>query len=212
MTSALPYGLITAWLAFFILHSILASSTFKRWFSQKFTTLWPRYRLFFNLVSVLTLLPVLGMTFALTTPILWQWQGFWKLLMDGLALLAIAGFLFSMKYYDGLTFLGLRSDAAGHIGSADEPLVISPLHRYVRHPWYFFALLMIWTRDMNAGWLIASVLMTAYFLLGSRLEENKLIQEYGSGYARYRRRVAGVIPLPWRFLSKAEAEDIMKKG
>lgn len=212
MISALPYGLVTGWIAFFVLHSVLATTSFKHRFARHFPAIWPRYRLLYNLVSIITLLPVLAMTFALTTPVIWQWQGTAKSLMDGIALLAIVGFLVSMKYYDGLAFLGLRPDATRPMGSADEPLVISPLHRYVRHPWYFFALLIIWTRDMNAGWLVASVLMTAYFILGSRLEENKLINEYGQNYARYRRRVPGIIPLPGRSLSKTEAADIMKHG
>jgi len=203
--------LIAAWLAYFALHSLLASHRAKRFAQQRFPALFPRYRLFFNLVALAALLPALMLIWRQPGEMLWQWRGLGQWLMNLLALAGVAGFLYSTRYYDGATFLGLRANQDGHIGSADEPLVISPLHRFVRHPWYFFGLLLIWTRDMNSAWLITCLLVTLYFLIGSRLEENKLIAEYGDGYAEYRRRVGGIIPLPWKILSASEARDIMRQ-
>ena len=202
--------LITAWLAYFALHSLLASMIFKHGFKHRFPGLFPRYRLLFNLVALITLIPVLALIFGTQWPTLWQWQAAGKWLMNGIALAGVLGFLYSTRFYDGATFLGLRPNADQHIGSADEPLVISPLHRCVRHPWYFFGLLIIWTRDMNTAWFITCVMVTLYFLVGSRLEENKLVAEYGERYAEYRRRVAGLVPLPWKILGAAEANRLSR--
>ena len=86
---------------------------------------------------------------------------------------------------------------------------LSPFHRHVRHPWYFFSLILIWTRDMNGAMLVSAVLLTLYFVVGSHLEERKLIAFHGDVYRRYMQRVPGLIPLPWRSLSPAEAAALL---
>ncbi len=207
-----PLLLILSWLGFFVLHSWFASHGFKAWFRRRFPRLWPRYRLLYNGVSAALVAVPLGIALLWPSPLLWRWTGPGWWLANGLAALAVLGFLYSTRYYDGLTFLGLRRDHAGHIGSADEPFVISPLHRWVRHPWYFFGLVLIWTRDMHLYWLLTCLLATAYFVVGSRLEERKFIAEYGARYARYRQRVAGLVPLPWKHLSRAEAAALLREG
>jgi protein-S-isoprenylcysteine O-methyltransferase Ste14 len=61
---------------------------------------------------------------------------------------------------------------------------------------------------MNASMLLSGVMMTVYFIVGSRLEERKLLVYHGEVYRRYLGRVAGLIPLPWKILSPAEAEEL----
>jgi hypothetical protein len=51
--------------------------------------------------------------------------------------------------------------------------------------------------------------ITLYFVLGSRLEESKLIVYYGDIYRRYRERVPALLPLPWRYLSQQEAAALL---
>ncbi len=204
--------LSAAWIAYVALHSWFASLGFKRWFAARWPRLFPSYRLIYNAVATLLALPIAWLVFAVPSPTLWTWQGAWAWLMQGLGLLALAGFVWSARFYDGLTFLGLRRGHEGHIGSAEEPLVISPLHRFVRHPWYFLGLVLIWTRDMNLHWFITCVIATVYFIIGSRLEECKLELAYGERYARYRARVPGLFPLPWRYLDAAQARALQGKG
>ena len=43
-------------------------------------------------------------------------------------------------------------------------------------------------------------------------EENKLIACYGEQYDKYRRSVPGLFPLPWRHLSKQDAQAILGMG
>ncbi len=201
-----------AWLLYFLLHSLIASTAMKQMIERHLPRLFPWYRLGFNLLATVTLLIPFWIMYSQPGKILWQWQGATLWLMNFIALSGIVGFLFSTKYYDKGAFLGIKPNFTHHIGSVDEPLVISPMHRYLRHPWYFFGLLIIWTRDMNAAWLTSSIMMTAYFLLGSKLEENKLIEEYGTGYVEYRNKVGGIIPLPWRILSKKDADRIVQSA
>ena len=90
-----------------------------------------------------------------------------------------------------------------------EGFYISPMHRYVRHPWYSLALVIIWTRDMNAPVLIGAGLISLYFVLGSRLEEVKLIQYHGEVYRRYRACVPALLPSPWRYLDAQAAQALV---
>ena len=61
---------------------------------------------------------------------------------------------------------------------------------------------------MNAPILLTILMATLYFIFGSRLEERKLLTYYGDAYARYRTRVPGLFPLPWRHLSIDEANEL----
>jgi protein-S-isoprenylcysteine O-methyltransferase Ste14 len=90
-----------------------------------------------------------------------------------------------------------------------ERLRISPLHRFVRHPWYSLGLIIIWSRDMTEAWLITCVLATLYFIFGSRLEEAKLMRYHGEAYRRYRAAVPALLPLPWRYLSGEESARLL---
>lgn len=204
--------LLIYWLAYFVLHSILASLGIKRRVAATRPELMPYYRLAFNGLSVLLLLPVLWHMFLHPGPMLWQWQGSAAWLANGLALLACLGFVNSLKYYDTQEFLGLRQLQV-HTRSVEdqEHFHLSPFHRFVRHPWYFFGIVLVWTRDMNASMLLSGALITLYFIIGSRLEEKKLLIYHGEIYRHYMERVPGLLPLPWKFLGAKEAHELLQR-
>ena len=210
-TSLLPLAL--SWLAYFCIHSLLASIASKQFIAERWPGGMPAYRLVFNLLAVLLLIVPLGLTLSWSGPWLWQWEGIWRWSSLALSLLAIAGFLWSLRYYDMDEFLGLRQ-LSGRVASVDdqEHFHLSPLHRWVRHPWYFFALLLIWTRDMHAAMLLSAVMMTLYFFIGSRFEERKLIRYHGEKYRRYCELVPGLIPLPWKYLRKEQMQKLLEES
>lgn len=191
------------WSAYGALHSLFSAPWFKAKIEQTWPSAWPAYRLIYTLVAVVLLLPTVWVTQQYDAAPFWRvpdWLAWPTLVM------ALLGFIWSLKWYDGATFLGLRQwrDKTGPDG-VSEVFTLSPLHRYVRHPWYALGLLVLWTRDLNAAWLVAAVVITIYLVIGSRLEDNKLAARYGSAYRRYRRRVPGLIPLPGHNLSADEA-------
>jgi hypothetical protein len=202
--------LATIWLAYFAFHSLLASLKLKSWVSEHHPDFMPGYRLTFNIIAVALLVFPLWLMFTGQRSVIWAFDGWLAWLMNGFALLAVVAFLISMKYYDGQEFLGLRQlrDREKRIED-QENLHISPFHRYVRHPWYSFALVLIWTRPMDSLMLISAVFMTLYFFFGSRLEEAKLKSYYGDVYKRYIKKVPGLIPLPWKYLSQTEADALI---
>lgn len=209
MTDTLPplLWLSLAWLLYFGLHSLLASHACKDWVARRWPRLRPSYRLGYNLLALALLTGPVGLFLLYDGPYLWRWSGGWAWLANGLALLALLGFLFSSRAYDNLDFLGLRQWREGR--TRPNRFGLSFWHRFVRHPWYSFGLVILWTRDMNAAGLVSALWITAYLVVGSRLEERKLQEELGEIYARYRARVPGLVPRPWRYLSREQARRLL---
>ena len=184
-----------AWLLYCVIHSWMASTSFKQVSYQRLGLNDRSYRLAYVLIASLLLLPLVYLIWADSTPIVWQHQGWMKILMDGIALIALLGFLIVARSYNMSSFMSLTAD------NSSPGLSISWLHRYVRHPWYFFGLLIIWTRDMSALWLLSCLVITVYLIVGSKLEENKLISQYGDAYRYYQQQVPGLFMIPGRYMS-----------
>lgn len=208
--SALQLAALAAcWLAYGALHSALAAFAVKRRVAARWPQLMPAYRLVFNLLAVLLLVPPAWLSFALRGEALWAWHGALGWLADALALAAVGGFLWSLRYYDLGRFGGLVQWKTRDAAVADgERFTLSPLHRWVRHPWYALALVMIWTRDMDAASLVSALCVSLYFWWGSMLEERKLLAMHGTAYARYRQRVNALLPLPGHILDADEARAL----
>ncbi|HMA06895.1 MAG TPA: isoprenylcysteine carboxylmethyltransferase family protein, partial [Ramlibacter sp.] len=107
---------------------------------------------------------------------------------------AVTGLLVAVWQTDALGLLGLRQLMGQKENTA---FVTGGLYRYVRHPMYFFGLLILWltplmTVNVLAAWLGLSV----YVLVGAHYEEKKLSRLYGSAYEEYRARTPMIVPLP----------------
>lgn len=190
--------LIGYWIAYFALHSLLASL----WMKARVSRRWPAfpYRLAYNILAVSLLIPGAWLLWGRSWPMLWEP---WKPLSWTLQFLAAGAFLVSLRYYDMQAFLGLKPET-------DENFTISPFHRYVRHPWYCLALVFIWSSSMNSGKLVTDIMATIYLFLGSYHEERMLIERFGERYSEYMKRVPGLIPLPWKYLSEDDAGTLVK--
>ncbi|MEJ2465774.1 MAG: hypothetical protein P8045_08705 [Candidatus Thiodiazotropha sp.] len=200
------------WLAYFGIHSLTASLWLKSRIAARWPTLMPSYRLAFNAASALLLLPPLALMWSLGGEPLWRYEGIWDGLRFTLMGLAAVGFIWSLRYYDGMEFLGLRQLHENlHEIEDQERLHISPLHRFVRHPWYSLGLVLVWTQEMDEARLLSSLMITGYLLIGSRLEENKLQIYHGERYRRYREQVPGLIPRPDRYLSRSQAARLLEE-
>ena len=196
-------GLALGWALYGGVHSLLASLGVKDRIARRWPALMPRYRLVYNVFAIIAVLPLVWATYAIDGGWLWRWTGAAAWIADGIALLALAGIVAASRAYDMNEFLGLRPAAR-----PAEKLAISSFHRHVRHPWYCFSLLLIWSRDMNPALLVSATAITLYFIFGSKLEEKKLLALHGDAYRRYMARVPGLLPWPGKSLSKEEARQI----
>lgn len=197
--------LLFIWIAYFVLHSLLASLPVKHYVASRCGQCMVFYRLLFNISAILLLfVPLLVSSFWRSEP-LWEWSGTMSWVMNMIALVAIITFGITLKYYDMSEFLGLRQIRDQETAVEDqENFQLSPFHHFVRHPWYFLAIIIIWTRSMDVMMLISATAMTLYFIIGSKLEERKLISYHGDIYHRYKQRVPGIFPLPWKYLPVGE--------
>ena len=193
-----------AWFGYFALHSLLAADGTKAWVSRRWPQLTSRYRLLYNILAMVTLAPLLWLVHGSESAWLWQWQGAWAWLSNSVALLAALGFIAVSRNYDMDEFIGLRQRPKTVMADAQK-FNLSGFHRFVRHPWYCLGLILVWTRDMNGPLLTSGLAITLYFVIGSKLEEHKLIVSYGETYRRYLTKVPGLIPLPWKYLTTEEA-------
>jgi protein-S-isoprenylcysteine O-methyltransferase Ste14 len=94
----------------------------------------------------------------------------------------------------------------------NQPMSISPTHRFVRHPWYTCIITLMWT----SSWLdwptfTFNVCATLYFCLGALwFEEPRLVTLFGKRYEEYRRRVPLVVPMPFLWsLTEREARELL---
>lgn len=193
-----------AWAGYGALHSLLASHPLKRWV----TSTWPEaaryYRLSYNVLATGLLIPLLVLTEWAADDWLWRWQGAWAWVAHAVTGLVVLGFAWTGRAYDMREFLGLDT------GRTARPtrFGLSPLHRWVRHPWYALGLVWLWTRDMDSARLAAALTISAYIWIGAYLEDIKLERELGDIYRDYRARVPGLLPRPWRVLGRAEFERL----
>lgn len=197
------------WLVYFGVHSLLADLRTKRGVARRIPGWMPAYRLAYNGLAILGLIPIAIVLYLDRGPWLWQWSGIGLWIANGLAVIALLAVAWSLRWYDGAEFLGLRQLREGVRSVEDqEHFRLSPLHRFVRHPWYALGLILVWTRPMDLGMFVSAIMITGYFAVGLRLEERKLVEYHGERYARYRQLVPSLIPSPRRYLTADKAHEL----
>lgn len=203
--------LLSLWLGYFALHSVMASLRLKSWVAQHFSRWMPAYRLMFNAVSVLLLLPILWLSYQWQGEPLWRWSTPLWWLTTMVSALTVVGFFISLRYYDMDEFMGLKQWREGIAAVEDqEHFVIGDFHRFVRHPWYTMGIILVWSRELDPIMLTNAIMITLYFVIGSRFEERKLQRYHGEVYRRYAERVPALIPRPWRFLTRQQADNLLQ--
>ncbi|MCB1184474.1 hypothetical protein KDM41_13680 [bacterium] len=183
------------------LHSLLITHAARRLVRRLF----PRWHVFDRLVYVgvstasLALLAVWVRSQPAVT--LWDWPGWWGI-VRWLGL-AEAGVLFWLgsRAYDGRAFLGLRQAADWAAGREPRPAPFRTegILGVIRHPWYTATLVVLVfclpVTDVNLVW---RAVLAVYTVVGTELEERKLLRDVGPAYAAYRARVPRFLPLPFR--------------
>jgi protein-S-isoprenylcysteine O-methyltransferase Ste14 len=168
-----------------LVHSLLASNTLKAWLTNLLgKSLMRGYRLFYNLFSLLTFLPILYLVATLPDAPLYSVPApisYLMLLGQGVgAALLLVGVLQT----DTLYFVGLRQ-----FFEQEQPakFVTGGLYRLVRHPLYTAGLLFLWlSPQVTVNSFTLYVAATIYILIGAYFEERKLLREFGAAYAEYK--------------------------
>lgn len=194
--------IILALAAFAVVHSLTAGLGLKPWLKRRLgeRVVEGWYRLAYNVFSVITLLPVGVLLVLLPDSVLYRIEGVGAVLLRLAQAVGVLGLVGALFVTDVWQFAGVRQAVAYLRGEPlplpEPPLVISGMYRLVRHPLYFFSLLALWPMPvMTVNLLLFNIGATLYFVIGSRVEERRLVRSYGEAYRAYQQRVPGLIPL-----------------
>lgn len=182
------------WLSFGLGHSVLAGGALKQRLEPLFGAY---YRLSYNLFATLHIgaVWVFGWMTLDATP--FAIESGYQVALTALRWLGIVVLVLAVREYDLGRFSGLsqiRIHRQGRPDPGDEALVIDGLHRFVRHPLYLGAHMILWGGAVNAFGLAMAIWGSLYLLIGARHEESALRALHGEAYAEYQRRVPGLIP------------------
>jgi methanethiol S-methyltransferase len=176
------------------LHSVLADTGVKDWFSRLMGRVFVHYRLFYSLFALLAFIAILSYQLRIASPLLFT--GFLSLKVLG-ALLTLVGLSIMLycirKYFMSLS--GLKSLVQPENNKAE--LMVTDIHRYVRHPLYLGTFIFIWGLWLILPYLsllISNAIITIYTLIGIGLEEKKLELLFGDSYKSYQKRVPKILP------------------
>jgi len=191
--------LALAWTAYCTLHSAMISETATGFLKRRLDDSFRFYRLFFNSIAMLTLIPVLWYSHSLRQAAIFRWEGVWLvpqylLLGCGILLVVAGGRHYSLGQFVGISQLrGASSGGLATGGGIDSSGVLG----VVRHPWYTAVVLLLWARDLDMAALVGNGVLTVYIFVGTLLEERKLVHEFGDAYRSYQERVSMFVPLKW---------------
>jgi len=189
--------LVIAWC---LLHSAMISVSVTEYLKKRLGPKFRFYRLFFNLIAILTLIPVALYAYSLRTQAIFHWDGYMRIGQVLLLIVAVLLIFLGGRHYNVRQVLGIKqikegisSKAITDTGELDTSGVLG----MTRHPWYLATILLIWARQMDVSVLFVNVILTSYLIVGTALEEKKLIREFGEKYAAYQNRVSMLIPFKW---------------
>jgi protein-S-isoprenylcysteine O-methyltransferase Ste14 len=168
----------------------------------------PRYHVFNRLVYVIFSTISLGVLMlwirTLPTVTLFAWSGWWMWVRWLGLTEAVFLFWLGTRSYDNRFFLGMTQalDYLRGNPTREAPFRSTGILAVIRHPWYTGTLILLvfclpYT-DVNLAW---RVVFLVYTLIGTELEERKLLKELGATYAAYRDGVPRFFPdprTPWR--------------
>jgi protein-S-isoprenylcysteine O-methyltransferase Ste14 len=196
LTAWWPPGLILLAIATWgVVHSLLASKAVKRLARRWFGDLVDRgYRLVYNLISVITFLPLLALPLILPDRNLYKIPFPWLLLTTAVQLLAALSLVVGLLQTGVMSFLGLSQWVQGS-GDGRSELIVHGLYRWVRHPLYTAGLVFIWLIPvMTVNLLVFNLGLSAYLVIGAYFEERKLMGDFGQAYLSYRAQTPMLVP------------------
>ncbi len=185
------------WIIWCGLHSLLITHRFTFWLQRVMKERFALYRLIYTFFSIISLVPVLAYQISLDEKVLIDLGQPWAIFRIILLLFALVMFGGAARLYDLQTFLGWRQvkQYMNKKVTSATPFHTDGILKYVRHPLYAGAIAFIWgVGPITDVSLVAKVILTGYLIIGTVLEEQKLIVEIGEPYQQYRRQVPMLIP------------------
>jgi len=193
LTRRKMFWLILSVVIWGIIHSVMASLGFKKSLRRVLGNgLMRLYRLFYNVFSVVSFVPILYLMVMMPDKGLYQIRSPWNFIMLAGQGISVILLFVAVLQTDTLSFVGLRQLIEK---DEDGKLVTSGFYRYIRHPLYTFGLLILWlSPSVTVNSFVVYLSLTIYILVGAYFEERKLLREFGQAYADYKASTPMLIP------------------
>jgi methanethiol S-methyltransferase len=188
--------IILLWAAYCALHSFLISVRFTGLMARLLKNCYAFYRLFYVVLSIVLLFPLLKYSGHTDNRILISYplslNILRSILISGSLIMFFWAFFFN---YDSLSFFGIRQILNfGKKNNTSYEIRKNGLLGIVRHPMYFALIVFLWCRIFSMTDLLINTMLTIYVIIGTFLEEKKLVLEFGDSYVKYQKEVPMLIP------------------
>ncbi len=186
------------WAGYCALHSYLISIRFTNMLSQVLKKYYAFYRLFYVLISIFLLIPLINYGVQLDDKVILVYGHFLNILRNVLTYGSLAMFFWAFFIdYDSLSFFGIRQIL--NFGKTPEQKTPgefkkSGLLGIMRHPMYFALIICLWCQTFKMADVTVNLVLTIYIIIGTILEEKKLVIEFGATYIKYQEEVPMLIP------------------
>jgi len=190
--------LSSIWAGYCFLHSYLISIRFTNYLTRVLKNYYAFYRLFYVLISLILLVWVINYTAPLDTTIIITYIPPWSIIrqvmMWGSLLMFFWAFFFN---YDSLSFFGIRQilnfNKSKTINPSEE-IKKNGLLAVTRHPMYLALIIYLWSQTFRVADIVVNIVLTIYVIIGTVLEEKKLVLEFGDAYRKYQQEVPMLVP------------------
>ena len=186
------------WIAYCAFHSFLISIRITKLTNRFLKRYYAFYRLFYVIISFVLLIPLLNYTAQIETPIIISYGSPLTILRYVLIYGSLLMFFWAFFFdYDSLSFFGIRQ-----IMNIFSPKKVNPssgikrngLLGLMRHPMYLALIIYLWCQTFTLLEIIINSILTIYVIIGTKLEENKLVLEFGDDYIKYQNQVPMLVP------------------
>ena len=146
-----------------IIHSVMIDNKFITFIENKFKSFIRYYRLFYNVTSIISLLPILIFAHSISNVIYFKWDGYFFIIQIFLVLISLILFIAGSRNYDFLQFLGIQQIIYKSVHkslSKSGDLKKEGILNITRHPWYTAFLIMLWAREINNTSLLVNFIFS----------------------------------------------------
>lgn len=186
------------WAGYCWFHSYLISIRFTKLMTRLLKKYYAFYRLFYILISLILLIPLINFTSHSDNEVIIIYGTTFNfvryVLIWGSLLMFFWAFFFN---YDSLSFFGIRQILNfGKIKETNpsEEIKKNGLLGIMRHPMYLALIIFLWCQTFRVTDIVVNTVLTIYVLIGTWLEEKKLVLEFGETYVKYKHEVPMLIP------------------
>jgi methanethiol S-methyltransferase len=194
------FAAVILWVLWCALHSTLITTAVTDYMKKKFGDRYRFYRLFYNTVALVTLLPLAYYSISIEGAPIFRWQGLLAIAKYLLQVTSLYLFIAGASHYRMSQFLGIhqiKTGQADHTLSEHDTFNTTGILSAIRHPWYISGIMIIWAREISLSALLNNIVISAYFVVGAILEERRLVLQFGEKYRDYQKNVSMFFPYKW---------------